>query len=121
MIDKGLDFSIHFELLMERQLYREAGVVPYRLPFEDDIFDLRVRAEFDRNFRQLLLRDDYFYAIFKRKYTHQAKEEPVSPAQDVALWIMHHAIANRAKLAIAQKKCLGKYIHLMNDQEQLRA
>jgi hypothetical protein len=33
---------------------------------------------------------------------------------------MHQAIADRTKLAIAQKERLGKYIHLMNDQEHFR-
>jgi hypothetical protein len=114
-------------LLMERPIYKEAVIVPYRLPFEDDISDLRVRAEFDRDFRQHLLHDDYFYAIFKRKYFYDPTKVVVDPDDDdspakadLAIWMMHRAIANRTKLAIAQKERLGKYIHLMNVKEQWR-
>jgi hypothetical protein len=38
--------------------------------------------------------------------------EPDSP-EDVAIWMMQRAIANRTKLAIAQKERLGKHLQIM--------
>jgi hypothetical protein len=41
----------------ETGIHREAVIVQYRLPFEEDISDLLVRAEFDRDFLQRLMHD----------------------------------------------------------------
>jgi hypothetical protein len=103
-------------------LYREAVIVQYRMPFEDDDVSaiIRTRAEFDRDFSQRLIGDAYFSAIFKRKYIDGPGLEPDSPANNLAIWMMHRAIANRTILSIAQKVRFGKHVNLMNSEEQLR-
>ena len=107
-----------------RTTYREAVLVFSGHPSvpADDPEHKKVclLADKDHEFYRQLQDDEHFRAMFCRRIIEGHTWTPGSRIEELARDTIDKAITNRIELVLAQKVLLGKYFHLLGDEDKER-
>lgn len=102
--------------------YRAAVIVSNHVFPDDDPYveKIRVLAEKDRKFCRRLHDDEPFRILFCERGGNMYETDPKSPKEQAIQDSIDKSITERVDLVLTQKVLLGKYFHLLSENEKVK-